>query len=310
MVGVRGRGAASDFPCLYGGTFCGVTDNIGCRACPRRQRLDRISAPNLRDPFRPARVPERSRSSERLSARASRTLTSTHDDDDNERREYRPRRYLTYSLGYLQANALKDQGNKAFAAKQYDTAVDLFTKAIALDPSNHVLYSNRSAALAGKRQWNDALADAQKASRHDAQTLCADDCASALRYLRNGRKATRVWAQPCTVCSNGTKPSPRTRMESRSRTRLLYAKVSAKSKMRKVCIRRHMSLNASLTRCLERESSSGGDAGIGKMFADPNLFAKLAANPKTSALLADPSFMMQLRAIQQNPALAGKYVLR
>ena len=55
---------------------------------------------------------------------------------------------------------LKAQGNKAFAAKDWDTAIDLFTQAIHLDPQNHVLFSNRSAAYAGKKQWDDALKDA------------------------------------------------------------------------------------------------------------------------------------------------------
>ncbi|KZT26913.1 hypothetical protein NEOLEDRAFT_1042914, partial [Neolentinus lepideus HHB14362 ss-1] len=53
--------------------------------------------------------------------------------------------------------ALKDQGNKAFQAKDYDKAIELFNQAIELDPQNHVLYSNRSAANAGKRQWSKAL---------------------------------------------------------------------------------------------------------------------------------------------------------
>lgn len=57
---------------------------------------------------------------------------------------------------------MKDQGNKAFAAKKYDEAIDLFTQAIALDPSNHVLFSNRSAAKAGLRQWKQALEDAEQ----------------------------------------------------------------------------------------------------------------------------------------------------
>ena len=58
--------------------------------------------------------------------------------------------------------ALKDQGNKAFAAKQWDSAIDLFTQAIALDSSNHVLFSNRSAAKAGKKEWTAALEDAEE----------------------------------------------------------------------------------------------------------------------------------------------------
>jgi stress-induced-phosphoprotein 1 len=37
------------------------------------------------------------------------------------------------------------------------------------------------------------------------------------------------------------------------------------------------------------------------MFSDPNLIQKLASNPKTSSLLADPSFMAKLQAIKQNP---------
>ena len=58
--------------------------------------------------------------------------------------------------------ALKDEGNKAFAAKDYDKAIGLFSQAIELDPSNHVLWSNRSAAKAGKRLWDAALEDAEE----------------------------------------------------------------------------------------------------------------------------------------------------
>jgi tetratricopeptide (TPR) repeat protein len=62
----------------------------------------------------------------------------------------------------FQVNTLKDQGNKAFSAKDYDKAIDLFTKAIALDSKNHVLWSNRSAARTGKREWDAALSDAEE----------------------------------------------------------------------------------------------------------------------------------------------------
>ena len=44
------------------------------------------------------------------------------------------------------AEALKDRGNAAFKAGRHQEAVSLFSEAIALDASNHVLYSNRSAA--------------------------------------------------------------------------------------------------------------------------------------------------------------------
>lgn len=61
----------------------------------------------------------------------------------------------------------KAQGNSKFNAKEFDAAVAAYTKAIALDPSNHVLYSNRSAALVSKEgdaaAWEGALADADQA---------------------------------------------------------------------------------------------------------------------------------------------------
>jgi stress-induced-phosphoprotein 1 len=47
------------------------------------------------------------------------------------------------------AEEYKSQGNAAFAKKDYDEAIDLFSKGIALDENNHVLYSNRSASYAG-----------------------------------------------------------------------------------------------------------------------------------------------------------------
>ncbi|KAJ1472225.1 hypothetical protein T484DRAFT_1915103 [Baffinella frigidus] len=55
---------------------------------------------------------------------------------------------------------LKEKGNAAFQAKDYTTAVWWFTKAIAADGANHVLFSNRSAAFAGLAQWDKALGDA------------------------------------------------------------------------------------------------------------------------------------------------------
>lgn len=37
-----------------------------------------------------------------------------------------------------------------------------FTEAIEIEPTNHILYSNRSAAYASKKEWAGALEDAEK----------------------------------------------------------------------------------------------------------------------------------------------------
>jgi Flp pilus assembly protein TadD len=60
------------------------------------------------------------------------------------------------------ADAAKDKGNKAFAAKQFVAAISAFTDAIAEDPTNHVFYSNRSAAFLKNGQVPKAVADAEK----------------------------------------------------------------------------------------------------------------------------------------------------
>lgn len=57
---------------------------------------------------------------------------------------------------------MKAKGNAALLAGQFGEAVNFYTEAIALDPQNHVLYSNRSAAHAKAEEWTEALADAEK----------------------------------------------------------------------------------------------------------------------------------------------------
>lgn len=61
-----------------------------------------------------------------------------------------------------QVNQLKEKGNAALSMGRYEEAVEHYTKAIALDPSNHVLFSNRSAAHAKSENYSAALEDANQ----------------------------------------------------------------------------------------------------------------------------------------------------
>ncbi|KAK4462985.1 putative heat shock protein [Cladorrhinum samala] len=172
------------------------------------------------------------------------------------------------------ADELKQLGNKAIAAKNFDDAIDKFTQAIALDPSNHILYSNRSAAYASKKDWDHALEDAEKT------TELKPDWPKGW-----GRKGAAMYGKrdllgAYDAYEEGLKLDPNN--------------AGMKNEL------------ASVKRAMEQEGGAGnpfGDpsGGIGQMFNDPNLLQKLAANPKTSGFLADPSFMAKLQAIKQNP---------
>jgi len=61
-----------------------------------------------------------------------------------------------------QAEQFKAQGNKALQEHNFEQAVELYGEAIALDPSNHVYFSNRAAAFANLKKYRESLTDANK----------------------------------------------------------------------------------------------------------------------------------------------------
>ena len=63
----------------------------------------------------------------------------------------------------LQAEEWKNRGNAALKEEKYNEAVECYTKAIECDPTNHILYSNRSAAYIKLKDGEAALKDAEKA---------------------------------------------------------------------------------------------------------------------------------------------------
>ena len=61
-----------------------------------------------------------------------------------------------------QANQLKTEGNTALKDDRPDEAIRLYSEAIDLDPDNHILHSNRSAAYAKTAKYDLALKDAER----------------------------------------------------------------------------------------------------------------------------------------------------
>lgn len=172
------------------------------------------------------------------------------------------------------ADALKAEGNKAFAAKDFTTAIDKFTQAIELDPSNHVLYSNRSGSYASLKQYEKALEDANKC------TELKPDWAKG--WTRKG------------AAEHGVGNLLEANDAFEEALKLDSTNAQAKSGLE------------SVKRAIEAEARADGvtgdpTGGMGGMFSDPQMLQKLAANPKTSKYLADPGFMQKLQNLQKNP---------
>ncbi|KAK9462929.1 uncharacterized protein V1516DRAFT_207112 [Lipomyces oligophaga] len=66
-----------------------------------------------------------------------------------------------------QAELFKAEGNKFVASKQYSSAVHSYTKAIELDPTNKIYYSNRAAAHSASQDHASAIIDAERALEID-----------------------------------------------------------------------------------------------------------------------------------------------
>ncbi|KAK4227166.1 small glutamine-rich tetratricopeptide repeat-containing protein 2 [Podospora fimiseda] len=62
-----------------------------------------------------------------------------------------------------QAESLKSKGNAAMASKDYPTAIDFYTQALALNPGNAIYLSNRAAAYSAAKDHESAKADAEAA---------------------------------------------------------------------------------------------------------------------------------------------------
>lgn len=82
---------------------------------------------------------------------------------------------------------LKAKGNTAFAAKDYEAAIQHYTDAIAAakgpEDAVHVLYSNRSACYSGLKQYEKALEDADEVSDPQNHLYSVSFCSSSCYAL-------------------------------------------------------------------------------------------------------------------------------
>lgn len=169
----------------------------------------------------------------------------------------------------MSAEEYKAQGNKHFAAKEFEKAIEQFSLAIDASPEpNHVLFSNRSACYASLKDFSKALEDAEKCVGINSTWAKGYNRVGAAHYgLGNYDDAKAAYSKALEL-------EPENAM--------------AKSGL--------ASVNSA-----ESSQYSQPDMGLGKIFLDPQLISKLKANPKTADLMNDPDLVAKLLQIQANP---------
>jgi stress-induced-phosphoprotein 1 len=154
-----------------------------------------------------------------------------------------------------------------------------FSEAIALDPSNHVLYSNRSGAYASLKNFDRALEDANKTTELKADWAKGwGRKGAALHGVGNLVDAVDAFEHALQL--EPTNAQAKTGLES-------------------------------VRRAIDAEAKADGlsgdpSGGIGNMFNDPKMIEKLAANPKTAGLLGDSAFMAKVQQLKNNPNAMGE----
>ncbi|KAJ2950290.1 hypothetical protein O0L34_g11655 [Tuta absoluta] len=138
-----------------------------------------------------------------------------------------------------QVNQLKEKGNAALASEQFDQAIKCYTEAIALDPKNHVLFSNRSAAHAKAGNYAAALEDAEKTvSLNSTWSKGYSRKGSALAYLGRYDEAIAAYEKGLELepgnaqLATGLAETKKQAEEAQLRTQQLYAKLQANPQTR------------------------------------------------------------------------------
>ncbi|KAG9314621.1 TPR-like protein [Chiua virens] len=100
------------------------------------------------------------------------------------------------------AEKLKQTGNAQMSTKKHDLAINSYSKAIAIDPTNAVYFSNRAAAYSSKGDHTSAIEDAKKAIEVDPSFVKAYSRLGHAHYSLGDYKAAAA------AFSKGTELDP------------------------------------------------------------------------------------------------------
>ncbi|KAL6930465.1 related to Small glutamine-rich tetratricopeptide repeat-containing protein 2 [Hanseniaspora guilliermondii] len=165
------------------------------------------------------------------------------------------------------AEALKAEGNKYMGAKDYRKAIEAYTEAIELSPSNPIYYSNRAAAFISSKDFSSAVDDAEKAIALKADYAKAYTRLGAAKMgLELPEEAAEAYAKAIEI--DGPKASAGMKKDLEV----------AKSKV-------------------ESSKNAGASTGI------PDLSSMLGNNPMLQNLMKDPNTMKKAQELMSKPGL-------
>lgn len=167
----------------------------------------------------------------------------------------------------------KANGNKALMAKNFSEAIQHYTNAINLDGSNHVYYSNRSAAYLSKNDAVNAL--------EDANACIGLNPDFAKGYSRKGAAlhALKRFNDSIAAYQEGLVKFP-------SDAGLQKGLEAAKK--------------AKEGPAPSSSGAGGMPPGMAGLFG-PEMMAKIALDPKLRGYMSDPEFMTKLNTLQKDP---------
>lgn len=169
------------------------------------------------------------------------------------------------------ADEAKAKGNAAFSAGKYEEAIRYFTEAINFSPTNHVLYSNRSAAYASLGKYSDALSDAEKTVE------LKPDWSKGYSRLGAAHLGLRRCEDAVSAYNKGLEIDP-------NNEALKSGLADAQSAQAR-------------SKPAQQPPSPFGD-----VFSGPEMWTRLTADPSTRALLQQPDFVTIMQDIQKNPS--------
>jgi stress-induced-phosphoprotein 1 len=190
----------------------------------------------------------------------------------------------------IEALQKKDLGNAALQQGDFNMAVKYYSEGIELDPRNHILYSNRSAAYHSLGNFQNALADAEKVIEIEPSFWKGYSRKGiALYSLGMGDESLQAY-QEGLVYNSGE----RSLMEGVDSAREL--------------IRSKQSRNTQNTQNTQNADPQNMiiQMMMSQFQGDP--LARARSYPECSAFAGAPDFVKKIKEIQANPAKIMEYI--